>query len=474
MQGAPRAHWRSWLRTTAFGVMAAVSLLAVALGKLAPLEERGQAVQAELYGRGGDTFMGLYYLGHSYGWEEEPPGSLQRRALDYFRYQARDCYLLSLQADPSEVRTQASLALVLDALGRQTEARRAISDLLKRDLSRSLRRELTAVFAIIVSTRARHKVVDTAYGFLAGLAPGRMTLARAYESMGEEALAQEEWAQAEAESEPLLRSVVVMVAVCGAMVLAGVLGMLWLIALRLRRRGAEPEVRESPGGATWTTREALEALILWIFSGLVFALLAAMAAPSQMEIGLMGLIFASTLGGIVAIAWVWLAAGRQTVFGWRLPGQGWSGAWRRVASGIAAAGLCAIPLLWIYKLFQELMGEGLGDDPIVPLVVACQGWEGRALLLVALCGVVPALEETLFRSVLFGALRRQWSFLPAAAVSAAVFAVAHLQFAALAGHFLLGLLFAYLYERSSSLLTPWAAHGAFNAFNLAILLTLFG
>jgi membrane protease YdiL (CAAX protease family) len=87
---------------------------------------------------------------------------------------------------------------------------------------------------------------------------------------------------------------------------------------------------------------------------------------------------------------------------------------------------------------------------------------------------VPVVEETLFRGVLYGALRRHWPFAPAALASGAVFAVGHLSLAGAIPYLLLGLLFAYLYERSGSLVAPWAAHGAFNAFNLAVLLALFG
>jgi membrane protease YdiL (CAAX protease family) len=442
-------------------MMAAVSILVVALGELAPVRESHGTLRAKLYGRGGDTYMGMYYLTHARGWKEEDTRIFLEKAQDY--------YLLSLQADPSEMRIQVSLALLLDASGRQQEARQVISQLLTQELPRDLRRDLTSVFAIIVSTRTRHKQVDIAYDLLAGTGPGRMTLARAYDGMGEEALAQAEWDDAEAESQPLLRSVAVMIAICGAMVLVGLLGILWIIARRLRGPHAIPESREPPERAAWTTREALEALIIWIFSGLVCGFVFAVMAPGDEEPGIMALIMPHVLGGLLASAWVRVSAGRGAILGWR--GRR---ALQAVASGIAAAGLCALPVLWVYQFLQELLGEGLADAPLLPLIVAGRSWEWKVFVLAALCGVVPAIEETLFRSVLFGALRRQWACLPAAAVSAAVFAVAHMHFAGLATYFMLGLLFAYLYERSGSLIAPWAAHGAFNGFNLAILLTLFG
>ena len=37
-----------------------------------------------------------------------------------------------------------------------------------------------------------------------------------------------------------------------------------------------------------------------------------------------------------------------------------------------------------------------------------------------------------------------------------------------------GVVFAYLFERSRSLFAPWAAHAAFNIFNLMLVIVLFG
>jgi hypothetical protein len=98
----------------------------------------------------------------------------------------------------------------------------------------------------------------------------------------------------------------------------------------------------------------------------------------------------------------------------------------------------------------------------------------RAVLLVlAACVAAPALEETLFRGILFRALRCRWSFPAAAALSAVIFALGHTRWSALLPYLLLGALFAWLYERSGSLVAPAVAHGAFNGFNLAIILVLY-
>jgi hypothetical protein len=120
------------------------------------------------------------------------------------------------------------------------------------------------------------------------------------------------------------------------------------------------------------------------------------------------------------------------------------------------------------------MGVSAADSPVLPLLMVPDTAIAKVFLLVAIGLVVPALEETLFRGILFGGLRRRWSYWPAALVSAAIFAVVHQHVAGFVTYLLLGLIFAYLFEASRSLVTSWAAHAAFNVFNLMLLFALFG
>ena len=75
----------------------------------------------------------------------------------------------------------------------------------------------------------------------------------------------------------------------------------------------------------------------------------------------------------------------------------------------------------------------------------------------------PLFEELAFRGILFATLRRKFSFLPAALISAGIFAIAH-------GYGLIGflsvlwsgLLWAWLYEKTGSLLPGILAHAINN------------
>jgi membrane protease YdiL (CAAX protease family) len=98
---------------------------------------------------------------------------------------------------------------------------------------------------------------------------------------------------------------------------------------------------------------------------------------------------------------------------------------------------------------------------------AYPGHHSLAVILVAL--VAPAAEETFFRGFLFGWLRGRVPMWSAVAVSALVFALAHLQAVVLIPLFLLGCLLAVVYERSGSLLPGMAVHALFNVVGITLI-----
>ena len=106
-------------------------------------------------------------------------------------------------------------------------------------------------------------------------------------------------------------------------------------------------------------------------------------------------------------------------------------------------------------------------------------WGSRTLVGMTLFDTViltPVFEEIVFRGLLFATLRRRFAVGPAAVLSAAIFAVAHgygaLGFAAV---FWSGLLWAWSFERTGSLLPSMAAHAADNLMaSLSVILVLRG
>ena len=83
--------------------------------------------------------------------------------------------------------------------------------------------------------------------------------------------------------------------------------------------------------------------------------------------------------------------------------------------------------------------------------------------------LVPFAEELFFRGVLYGWLRRRYTFWIAAAVSALVFAIAHADIAIGLSNLILGLVLAWVYERSQSLWVPVAVHAVNNSLAVGLL-----
>jgi len=82
--------------------------------------------------------------------------------------------------------------------------------------------------------------------------------------------------------------------------------------------------------------------------------------------------------------------------------------------------------------------------------------------------IAPLVEETFFRGFVFGGLRPRYDWRWAAAISAVLFAAAHLSITFFIPAFILGYLFAYLYQRSNSIWPGIILHVIVNAFALTV------
>ncbi len=114
----------------------------------------------------------------------------------------------------------------------------------------------------------------------------------------------------------------------------------------------------------------------------------------------------------------------------------------------------AITLTLLLQPEQQDIAENLGAD------------ENSALLITIVAGILIApvtafCEEIFFRGLVFGGLRQTMRFWPAAIVSGLIFGVLHLT----AGDIgvalqlsILGVIFAWMYERSGSLWVPIGLH----------------
>ncbi len=95
---------------------------------------------------------------------------------------------------------------------------------------------------------------------------------------------------------------------------------------------------------------------------------------------------------------------------------------------------------------------------------------GIAVAAVTAVLVAPLAEELLFRGLIYRLARRAWGVWPAAVVSSLVFGLIHGEPWFLFGLIGLGLVLAYLYETTGSLLAPVLAHALHNAVSLSVMI----
>lgn len=110
----------------------------------------------------------------------------------------------------------------------------------------------------------------------------------------------------------------------------------------------------------------------------------------------------------------------------------------------------------VLKSYEELYAY-MGESPL---------W----LEILAVVIGAPIVEEFIFRSCVYGRLRRSMSPMLSALISAFLFGIAHGHPIAVAYAFMLGLILSYLYERYDSVIVPIIFHAAFNASNYLPLL----
>jgi hypothetical protein len=412
---------------------------------------------ADLYCRGGDTFARMYFIAEAEGMSEPTEQALLSLGRRYYR--------LGGAADPTSARAVLSLGLASRAMGRVREGNSTMFRALREGLLPP--GQAAAVRALLVLRRPDLESVEVSRQALgdAGLSP--VLFADVYQRMGRADLANRETRAAEQRGLSLLPALIVLLVTCGLLLTSGV-ALLVYGAVSLVRRSSRGRAAPGPLPAAWGPREALEAVVILLLVQLFAGYVGRRALGEGVVPRASVQAVAAILSGICALVWVKLvSAGAE--FGWRF--ARWA---RQTVIGIGVAGLALPALVGLEQLLTWLLAGRPAQDPVNMLLATPPSWSSRAAIVLFICVVVPVLEETLFRGVLYRALRRERAFPPAALGSALVFAAGHLTAATFPPMLILGILLAYLYERSGSLLTPAVAHGVYNAVNLALMLAIFG
>lgn len=97
-----------------------------------------------------------------------------------------------------------------------------------------------------------------------------------------------------------------------------------------------------------------------------------------------------------------------------------------------------------------------------------QIYQDSVLMQIITVGLLaPAAEELVFRGLLYHRMRYQISFIPAMIMSALIFAMYHGNIAQGVYTFLLGCIFALIYEKTQNILAPILMHCGANLFSIA-------
>ena len=166
------------------------------------------------------------------------------------------------------------------------------------------------------------------------------------------------------------------------------------------------------------------------------------------------------LAELLILVPVWWLAKRKYGATWRDLGlrgfQGWT-------LGLGC-GLMILSFFFnlLYGLFLALFGQRAQVDYVAIFANLSSPW----WLLLAGIVVAPVVEEIFFRGFLFAGLRGRYGWQRAALISAALFALIHVQPLAVPPIFILGLIFAFLYQRSGSIWPAIAMHVSTNALGL--------
>lgn len=137
-------------------------------------------------------------------------------------------------------------------------------------------------------------------------------------------------------------------------------------------------------------------------------------------------------------------------------------AWDGLALGCGLV-IVIYPLIILHNLLLVQLGVETQGDSILDLY---RELGAPAALLVAGILLAPVVEEIFFRGFLFPGLRERYGWVRAMLLSAAIFAVFHLQWVALIPTFLLGCMLAYLRHRTDSLWPGILLHFTINGVAL--------
>ena len=135
--------------------------------------------------------------------------------------------------------------------------------------------------------------------------------------------------------------------------------------------------------------------------------------------------------------------------------------------------LVALPLVLLVSVINQQIWQGQGgSNPLLLLALQAQDTVALAIFFITSSIAAPVFEEIMFRGFLLPSLTRYISVPGSIALSALLFAVAHLSLSEVLPLTTLGIVLAVVYTRSRNLLAPILLHSLWNSGTLISLFVL--
>jgi uncharacterized protein len=281
----------------------------------------------------------------------------------------------------------------------------------------------------------------------------------------------------QAREQAVAQQTIVKLALVGVLpVLGGIAGLALLIGLTVQRLLRQPAAENLAWEVPWTWETLLQVLVVGFF------FVGQVALP--LLLGGLGLSFSgfgSRAKAIYTLTYYLLMSGTGLLVlylsirpyfplpdGWfRLTGKrNW---WTWGLGGY----LVALPLMLGVSLVNQQIWQGQGgSNPLLQTVLEEGDRVALGLFFVTAAIAAPIFEELLFRGFLLPSLTKYVSPSAAIALSALLFAVAHLSLSEVLPLAMLGGVLGVVYTRSRSLLAPMLLHSLWNSVTMLGLLIL--
>ena len=204
----------------------------------------------------------------------------------------------------------------------------------------------------------------------------------------------------------------------------------------------------------WSTRD------VWVGAALLFGVMMVLLVGGVLfpDLNTSLLLIASELLLLLPIWWLGI---RKYNASWHVMGL------RRFSMEALAIGCGLMVLSWgfnlVYSLILALFNTRSQPDMSVLFTDTSSPWG------ILLGGAVfaPIIEEIIFRGFIFGGLTKRYGWVKAAAISSALFALIHMQPFAILPIFILGVIFAFLYQYSGSIWPAVVMHMSSNLLALS-------